>query len=504
MMKAKAIKPKAHYRAKDNATGYLLLAPWLVGFLLMWLIPAVMSIYYSFTNYNLLSAPKWVGLQNYVTILTTDKNFRQALTVTFAYVFVMVPLRLAFALFVANLLNKKHMGMAMYRVLYYVPSIIGGSIAVSVVWKQIYHIRVTLNFTGRTISFTVTDAADPSKSQTVSDLPMDPTVDYADNVGALVFSHYFRSAASWTTSIDNFSVYGTSVAPASIEYTVDCVNLNAVDGIKLVPVEGALSATAKLFPTVYPTAADQTVTYTVSDELKDWITVDNEGTIAIHEGKFVEYGKADSVETVNGSIRIQSAVDETIFQDVKVLVGPPNTNEKLTLTVNGTEYSETAMQFPVGQAVDLGFAATGGDGNSDLFRYKWTIAENTAGAILDGNTLTAKQEGTVTLNFVIDFFRGETTRTIELVFTDKAEPPVDPDEPDSPEEGGDPSDPEQPTPAEPQQPDQGDSGQTTSRPDDKKAVTAQNVSEISEPTPSRSLLRSRRRRIHSHWGSVFS
>lgn len=102
------------------------------------------------------------------------------------------------------------------------------------------------------------------------------------------------------------------------------------------------------------------------------------------------------------------------------------------------------MQFPVGQAVDLGFAATGGDGNSDLFRYKWTIAENTAGAILDGNTLTAKQEGTVTLNFVIDFFRGETTKTIELVFADKAEPPVDPDEPDSPEEGGDPSDPDQP------------------------------------------------------------
>ena len=361
---------------------------------------------------------------------------------------------------------------------------------------QIYHIRVTLDFKTRTISFTVTDAADPSKSQTVSDLPMDPSVGYADNVGALVFSHYFSSAASWTTSIDNFSVYGTSVAPASIEYTVDCVNLNAVDGIKLVPVEGALSATAKLSPTVYPTAADQTVIYTVSDELKDWITVANDGTITIMPDKNVLYDKAATVDKVSGSIRIQSAADETIFQDVKVLVGPPNTNEKLTLTVNGTEYSETAMQFPVGQAVDLGVAATGGDGNSDLFRYKWTIAENTAGAILDGNTLTAKQEGTVTLNFVIDFFRGETTKAIELVFADKAEPPVDPDEPDSPEEGGDPSDPdqpdtpqgggdssspEQPTPAEPQQPDQGDSGQTTSRPDDKKAVTAQNVSEISEP-----------------------
>ena len=137
-LKARSKKEKIHYLAKDNATGYLLLAPWLFGFILMWAIPACMSIYYSFTDYNLLSAPNWVGLKNYTTILTTDANFRQALIVTFTYVFVMVPLRMAFALFVANLLNKKHFGMAFYRVLYYVPSIIGGSIAVSVVWKQIF------------------------------------------------------------------------------------------------------------------------------------------------------------------------------------------------------------------------------------------------------------------------------------------------------------------------------------------------------------------------------
>lgn len=104
----------------------------------MWLVPAVISIYYSFTDYNLLSAPNWVGLKNYIDIFSTDKNFRQAMAVTFGYVFLMVPLHLAFALFVANLLNKKHMGMALYRVLYYVPSIVGGSIAVSVVWKQIF------------------------------------------------------------------------------------------------------------------------------------------------------------------------------------------------------------------------------------------------------------------------------------------------------------------------------------------------------------------------------
>ena len=94
----------------DLRTGYLLLAPWLFGFIFMYLVPAVMSIYYSFTDYNLLSAPSWVGLQNYIQIFTH----------------------------VATLLNKKHMGMAFYRVLYYIPSIVGGSIAVSVVWKQIF------------------------------------------------------------------------------------------------------------------------------------------------------------------------------------------------------------------------------------------------------------------------------------------------------------------------------------------------------------------------------
>lgn len=68
----------------------------------MYVIPAAMSIYYSFTDYNLLSTPNWVGLKNYITIFTADEMFRKALAVTFLYVFIMVPLRLAFALFVAT------------------------------------------------------------------------------------------------------------------------------------------------------------------------------------------------------------------------------------------------------------------------------------------------------------------------------------------------------------------------------------------------------------------
>lgn len=128
---------KKIYKAKDNAVGYLMLAPWLVGFFMMWLIPAVISIYYSFTDFNLLNSPKMVGFANYARV-AADKTVIQALMVTFTYVLILVPLRLAFALFVAMLLNKKHKGLGLYRTFYYIPSIIGGSIAVSVVWKQIF------------------------------------------------------------------------------------------------------------------------------------------------------------------------------------------------------------------------------------------------------------------------------------------------------------------------------------------------------------------------------
>ena len=131
-------KTKAVYKRADNLAGYVLLAPWLLGFIGMWLIPAIISMYYSFTDFNLLNTPKIIGFANYARAFTQDDTFVQALKVTFLYVLVLVPLRLAFALFVAMLLNKDHKCLGLYRTIYYVPSIIGGSIAVSVVWKQIF------------------------------------------------------------------------------------------------------------------------------------------------------------------------------------------------------------------------------------------------------------------------------------------------------------------------------------------------------------------------------
>ena len=134
--KSPRLKPRT--KLADNLSGYLLLAPWLFGFILMWFLPALVSIYYSLTDFNMLNTPKFIGLQNYIRIFTQDPTFRQSLKVTFIYVVILVPCRLAFALFVAVLLNKKHKGLPFYRALYYIPSIIGGSIAVSVVWKQIF------------------------------------------------------------------------------------------------------------------------------------------------------------------------------------------------------------------------------------------------------------------------------------------------------------------------------------------------------------------------------
>ena len=112
--------------------------PTMIAFTLGFIIPFVEGVYLSFCKFTTVNDAKFIGFANYARAFTQDETFVQALKVTFLYVLVLVPLRLTFALFVAMLLNKKHKGLGLYRTLYYVPSIIGGSIAVSVVWKQIF------------------------------------------------------------------------------------------------------------------------------------------------------------------------------------------------------------------------------------------------------------------------------------------------------------------------------------------------------------------------------
>ncbi|MBS5062411.1 MAG: sugar ABC transporter permease [Hungatella hathewayi] len=122
-----------------NTIGYFFIMPWLVGFLAFTLVPFVMSFVLSFTNFNILSSEtKFIGLDNYVKLFTQDKLFIKSLQVTFKFAFISVPLRLIFALFVAMILNRKSRAVGLYRVIYYLPSIIGGSVAVSVMWRNLF------------------------------------------------------------------------------------------------------------------------------------------------------------------------------------------------------------------------------------------------------------------------------------------------------------------------------------------------------------------------------
>lgn len=118
-------------------TGYLFILPWLLGFFLFICWPMVQSLYYSFTDYPLLAAAKWVGTDNYVKMLTKDGSFWQSLRVTFIYVIVSVPLKLIFALLIAMLLKQSIKGMAIFRTAIYFPSLVGTSIAIALLWQNI-------------------------------------------------------------------------------------------------------------------------------------------------------------------------------------------------------------------------------------------------------------------------------------------------------------------------------------------------------------------------------
>ena len=130
---------------RDLIVGYVFLSPFLIGFLAFTLFPIMASFYFSFTKFDLLSAPNWIGLDNFYKMFKGDDRFWQALKVTFIYVSLSVPLRLCFALFVAMLLNAGAAMLGLYRTVYYLPSIIGGSVAVAIMWRQIFGDRGAVN-----------------------------------------------------------------------------------------------------------------------------------------------------------------------------------------------------------------------------------------------------------------------------------------------------------------------------------------------------------------------
>lgn len=121
-----------------NLYAYLFLLPWLIGFFGLTLGPALASLYLSFTNYDLLQSPDWVGAANYVRIATADPKFAAAMQVTFTYVLLSVPLKLIFALLLALAFNRGIKGLTLYRAIFYLPSLLGSSVAIAVLWRQLF------------------------------------------------------------------------------------------------------------------------------------------------------------------------------------------------------------------------------------------------------------------------------------------------------------------------------------------------------------------------------
>jgi len=143
-VKLKDLSPAERYERlsrfmnKDAVVGYIFALPFIIGFLTLMLIPMFMSLYYSFTNLTLgRIGHEWRGLDNYVR-MWNDSRFWNSVGVTFRFVFLSVPVRMVFGLLIAYVLTRKYRGVHGYRATYYLPTLIGGSIAVALVWGQLF------------------------------------------------------------------------------------------------------------------------------------------------------------------------------------------------------------------------------------------------------------------------------------------------------------------------------------------------------------------------------
>ncbi len=123
---------------RPGVAGYVFILPFIIGFVVFLALPMILSFGFSFTRYNILETPVFIGLENYITMFTADKKFWKVFGVTLYYVIFSVPLKLLMALSVALLLVKSTKLSGFYRAVYYLPSIIGSSVAVAILWKRIF------------------------------------------------------------------------------------------------------------------------------------------------------------------------------------------------------------------------------------------------------------------------------------------------------------------------------------------------------------------------------
>lgn len=122
----------------ENMWGWLLVSPWLFGFIVFTLGPMIASAYLSFTDWDIITPPKWVGLHNYLYMFQEDPIALQSLRITITYAFVSVPLRLVLGLSIALLMNQKVKGIFVFRTIYYLPAVLSG-VAVAMLWRWVFN-----------------------------------------------------------------------------------------------------------------------------------------------------------------------------------------------------------------------------------------------------------------------------------------------------------------------------------------------------------------------------
>ena len=127
---------------REAAWAYFFISPWIIGFIVFTAGPMLASLYFSFSEYNIVDAAQWLGLANYRGLFS-DPLFWKSLQVTVYYASLSLPLGLAFGFFLALLLNQKIPGVNLWRTLYYLPSVIAG-VAVALMWMRVFNARIGL------------------------------------------------------------------------------------------------------------------------------------------------------------------------------------------------------------------------------------------------------------------------------------------------------------------------------------------------------------------------
>ncbi len=125
---------------REATVFYLTVSPWIIGFLLFTVIPMAISLYLSFTQWNVIKSPIFIGLDNYVYMFTKDPDFYQSLKVTLLFTITSVPLQLIVALVLAVLLNEATYAVGFFRTAFYIPSIVA-SVASAVLWQWVFNAR---------------------------------------------------------------------------------------------------------------------------------------------------------------------------------------------------------------------------------------------------------------------------------------------------------------------------------------------------------------------------